>query len=77
MKVRAELIHQIVEHVKRRNMTHQEAAELCQVTRPRMTDLLNGKISKFSLDALVKIVANAGFSIHVRLEERVHEEEFA
>jgi len=82
MRMRSELVRQISNFVEKRKLTHVEAAELCGVNRPRMTDLLNGKISKFSLDALVKIAANAGFSVEVNLkkkpsESRQREEEFA
>ena len=32
-----------------------EAAERCSVTQPRINDLLRGRVSRFSLDALVNI----------------------
>jgi predicted XRE-type DNA-binding protein len=36
------------------------------ITQPRLSDLYRGKISKFSLDALVEIASKLG--IHVRIE---------
>jgi predicted XRE-type DNA-binding protein len=35
--------------------TQAEAAERCNLTHPRINDLLRGRISRFSLDALVNI----------------------
>ena len=39
------------------------------VTRPRLNDLMRGKLDKFSLDALVNIAAAAGFRLHIELED--------
>lgn len=43
-----------------RGMTQQEAANLLGITQPRLNLLLKGKIEKFSLDALVNMLAKAG-----------------
>jgi predicted XRE-type DNA-binding protein len=37
-----------------------EAAERCGVTQPRINDLLLGRVSRFSLDALVNIATALG-----------------
>lgn len=51
-----------------RGMTQQEAANLLGITQPRLNLLLKGKIEKFSLDALVNMLAKAG--MHVKLTVR-------
>jgi predicted XRE-type DNA-binding protein len=71
MKVRSALMMSIRSYVLSQELTQTEAAKRCGITQPRMNDLLNGKISKFSLDALVNIAACAG--LHVGLQ--VHEAE--
>ena len=48
--------------------TQVEAASHCGVTQPRINDLLRGRISRFSLDALVNIAAALGRRVHVELE---------
>lgn len=60
LKMRAELMHHITETIKDMQGTQREIAKLCGITQPRLNDLLQGKISKFSLDALVNINANLG-----------------
>ncbi|MBS0180614.1 MAG: XRE family transcriptional regulator [Nitrospira sp.] len=45
-----------------------EAVTKCGVTQPRMNDLLRGRVSRFSLDALVKIAAALGQHVRVELE---------
>jgi predicted XRE-type DNA-binding protein len=43
------------------------AARHCGVTRPRIDDLLSGRISRFSLDALVNITSALGMRVHIEL----------
>lgn len=71
MKLRSTLMMQIVEFIKSKNMNQTEAASLCQITRPRMNDLFNGKLSKFSLDALVNIAASAKLRVEIEVNEYV------
>lgn len=63
LRLRAELMYHISETIKNKNWTQKQAAEHCGVTQPRIADLLNGKIDKFSLDALVNIHARLGEQI--------------
>ncbi len=63
LKLRAELMHHITDIIKQTSGTQSEIAKLCGITQPRLNDLLQGKISKFSLDALVNINANLGVEI--------------
>ncbi|MFC0574010.1 helix-turn-helix domain-containing protein [Paraburkholderia solisilvae] len=48
--------------------TPAEAASHCGVTQPRMNDLLRGRVSRFSLDALVNIATALGRRDHIALE---------
>lgn len=66
--VRAELIRQIAAHVKRQRWTQVEAAQRCGVTQSRISDLLRGRVSRFSLDALVNISTALGFRVRIDLE---------
>ncbi len=49
-------------------VTQADAAKHCGVTQPRINDLLRGRISRFSLDALVNIAAALGKRVHIELE---------
>lgn len=44
-----------------------EAAKKLGVTQPRLNDLLRGKIDKFSLDALVKMLGRIGKQVSIRV----------
>jgi predicted XRE-type DNA-binding protein len=68
LRARAELMQQIAAIVKKRGWTQAEAARHCGVTQPRINDLLRGRVSRFSLDALVNIATAIGRRVHVELE---------
>lgn len=68
LRARAELMQKIAEIVQKSGWTQAEAATRCGVTQPRMNDLLRGRVSRFSLDALVNIATAIGRRVHVELE---------
>lgn len=68
LRARADLMRQIAAIVDENGWTQAEAAERCGVTQPRMNDLLRGRVSRFSLDALVNIATAIGRRVHVELE---------
>ena len=68
LRARAELMRQIAALIKKQGWTQVEAAQHCGVTQPRINDLLRGRVSRFSLDALVNISTALGFRVRVDLE---------
>jgi predicted XRE-type DNA-binding protein len=68
LRARAELMRQIAAFVKKQGWTQVEAAQHCGVTQPRINDLLRGRVSRFSLDALVNISTALGCRVRVDLE---------
>lgn len=69
MKLRAELMQHITQIIRANHYTQAQAAKHCGITQPRMNDLLNGKIDKFSLDALVNINAQLGQNVSLQFSE--------
>ena len=67
MRARAELMTQIIACIKQKPLVQKEAAQTCGITQPRMSDLLRGRISQFSLDALVNIATTLGLRVHIQL----------
>lgn len=68
LKTRAELMQQIVAIIKANDWKQADAAAHCGVTQPRINNLLRGRVSRFSLDALVNIATALGRRVHVALE---------
>lgn len=64
-ELRRALAAEITRVIRESGKSQVEAARLAQVTAPRMSDLVRGKIEKFSLDALVAIAAPFGVQLVV------------
>lgn len=69
LRARSELAHALRALVQRQGWTQMEAAKHCGVTQPRLNDLLRGRISRFSLDALVNMAASCGQQVHIALAD--------
>lgn len=69
LQLRSGLMDQIEAVIRENGWTQAEAAKRCGITQPRMNDLLRGRISRFSLDALVNIAAKLGRRVTVRIED--------
>lgn len=68
LQARAELMRQIAAIIKTNDWKQADAAMYCGVTQPRINDLLRGRVSRFSIDALVNIATALGCRVHVTLE---------
>jgi predicted XRE-type DNA-binding protein len=68
LRARAELMHKIAARLKKHDWTQAQAASRCGVTQPRINDLLHGRMSRFSLDALVNIATSLGCRVRVDLD---------
>lgn len=60
------LFHAIRETIEGRDVSQEAAARRLGLTRPRLNDLLRGKLAKVSLDALVHIAASAHLEVEIR-----------
>jgi predicted XRE-type DNA-binding protein len=69
MKARADLLAGIRDRVKSWDLPQEQAAVRLGLTRPRLNDLMRGKLDKFSLDALVNIATSAGFVLRIELAD--------
>ena len=69
MKLRSALMMALEEHVRRQGWTRGEAARRFGVTRPRISDLMHGKVGLFGLDTLVNMAAAAGLQVEMRIVE--------
>lgn len=65
--LRAELMSRICDMVG--GEPQREAARRFGVSQPRLNDLMRGKIDKFSLDALVNMLAHAGMRVELRVRK--------
>ncbi len=67
LRARSQLMQRIADIVIENGWKQAEAARRCGVTQPRVNDLLRGRVSRFSLDALVNIATALGREVHVEI----------
>jgi predicted XRE-type DNA-binding protein len=68
LRARADLMRQIAAIVKESGWTQAEAVGQCGVTQPRINDLFRGRVSRFSIDALVNIATATGRTVRFDLQ---------
>jgi predicted XRE-type DNA-binding protein len=66
MKLRAEVMIRMRQHLKDQHWTQAESARRLGITQPRVSRLLKGKFEDFSLDMLITLAARAG--LHPQLQ---------
>jgi predicted XRE-type DNA-binding protein len=73
LRLRADLMIQLTRLIDARRLTQARAARLFGVTQPRVSDLVRGRIERFSIDGLVEMLGRAGVrvSLVVRTGRRV------
>ena len=69
MRARSELMMALQGWAKTSGHTQAAAARLFGITQPRMSDLVRGKISLFSLEALIDMATIAGLEPHVTIKK--------
>ena len=69
MKARSELLSALKARIRSWDMPQEAAAARLGITRPRLNDLLRGKLGKFSLDALVNLTTASGLMLEIRISE--------
>ena len=70
LKIRAQLMNALTQYIEKHKLTQVEAAELLEVNQPRVSDLVRGKIERFTIDMLVNMLARAGVHLNVKVSTR-------
>ena len=68
-EVKSALTKAIIREIDKKNLTHQEVAELAGVARTTVTGIVNGSLQKLSIDRLLRIISAIGLSVHVSVKK--------
>jgi len=63
LKIRSAFMALLRDLIAQRNLTQTQAADLFGVSQPRISDLVRGKIQRFTIDTLVEMLARVGFRV--------------
>lgn len=67
MKARTALMTAVRDRIVRARWTQAEAARRLGVSQPRVSTLMRGKLSLFSLDTLVAMATAAGLHVEIKV----------
>ena len=66
--IKESLMAELANWIEVKNLKQTQAAEILGVTRPRVSDLIHRKAIKFTIDALVDMLARAGKQVHLSIQ---------
>lgn len=67
IKIRADLIIELRSFILEKSWTQQQAAQFFNETQPRISNLMNGDISRFSIDKLVSMIGKTPLKIKLEV----------
>jgi predicted XRE-type DNA-binding protein len=70
LRIRAALMVELTEQIRREGLTQKEAAATLGVTQPRISDLMRGRINVFSIDTLIAMLARVGVKTTIRVGKK-------
>ncbi len=70
LRLRAQLMQELEKLIRAERLTQNEAATWLDIQQSRVSDLVRGKIDRFSIDTLVKLLARAGRRVEMTVKRR-------
>lgn len=70
LKLRAALMSELRTHIEAKGWTQRQAADVLEVSQPRISDLMNGKIDKFTIDMLVNMLGLVGKRVALKISAK-------
>jgi predicted XRE-type DNA-binding protein len=65
LRIRSDLLIQLQKAIRSHGLKQAEAAKLLDVTQPRVSDLMRGRLDLFSVDTLIDMLARLGIRVRV------------
>ncbi len=69
LKIKSELMIRVEKYIKKNNLIQKEAAELFGVSQPRISDLVRGKIDRFTIDMLINMLSRVGIKVDITIKK--------
>ena len=70
LQVRADLMLNLRQYIQERSWTQAEVAAFFGETQPRISNLMKGEISRFSIDKLINVLARAEIRVRVEVKSK-------
>ncbi len=69
LRIRSELMIEITKYLNKSDLTQIQAAERLGISQPRLSNLKNGKIDKFTIDMLVNVLSKADIAVNLTVSK--------
>lgn len=70
LQVRSDLMVQLRKRLRTLEVTQRQAARILGISQPRVSDLMRGRIDRFSVDMLIKLLGKAGAQVHLTVRAK-------
>jgi predicted XRE-type DNA-binding protein len=63
LRLKKQLMTELADWIEEHHLKQSDAAEILMVSRPRVSDVVNKKAAKFTIDTLVEMLSRIGKSV--------------
>lgn len=70
LHIRSKMMILIEKIIKERSLTQKEAAAVLGVTQPRVSDIVRGRMERFSVDTLIEMLTRLGVEVAFTAKRR-------
>lgn len=71
LKIRAALMRAIEFELQSRKLNQEQAAKLLDISQPRISDLIRGKLQLFTIDMLINFMVKLGKPVSIVIDDRL------
>ena len=69
-RAKADLAHRIVDIIESRKLTQVQAAKVLGVDQPKISALMRGRLTDFSIERLLRFLLSLGHDVHITVTAR-------
>jgi predicted XRE-type DNA-binding protein len=66
-QLKEQLMSELVEWIEQHHLKQADAAQILMVSRPRVSDVVNKKTAKFTIDTLVEMLSRVGKPVRLAI----------
>ena len=69
LRIKSELMVRVEKYIQENGLIQKEAAKILGVSQPRVSDLVRGKIDRFTIDMLINMLSRVGIKVNIKIEK--------
>ena len=67
LKLRSQLMIELEKYIHEKRLTQAKAAKLLDIKQSRVSDLVRGKVERFSIDMLITLLSKIGYNVDIHV----------